>query len=142
MREMQMEKIADILEHELESAVEVKNKESLKRYIKILVENLVEKKQYREENMGIRSSITNLSEKFDQNIKRIDQGFALVDKRFEQVERRFEQVDKRFEQVDKRFEQVDKRFEDFNHKFNMMFTFMTVGFTVLTTIMVLFKFLQ
>ena len=45
-----------------------------------------------------------------------------------------------FEQVNKRFEQVDKRFEDVNSKFTMMFAFMTLGFTILATMMTVFKF--
>ena len=46
-----------------------------------------------------------------------------------------------FEQMNKRFEQVDKRFEDINSKFKMMFAFMTLGFTILATMMTIFKFL-
>ncbi len=46
-----------------------------------------------------------------------------------------------FEQTNKRFEQVDKRFEDINSKFRMMFAFMTLGFTILATMMTMFKFL-
>ena len=57
----------------------------------------------------------------------------------------FEQTDKRFEEMqknmDRRFEQVDKRFEDVNSKFTMMFAFMTLGFTILATMMTIFKFL-
>jgi len=36
---------------------------------------------------------------------------------------------------------VDKRFEDVNSKFTMMFTFMSLGFTVLAAMMTIFKFL-
>jgi len=76
-------------------------------------------------------------------------GFEQVNKRFEDMQKymdkRFEQVDKRFEQVDKRFEDMqkymDKRFEDVNSKFKMMFAFMTLGFTILATMMTVFKFL-
>ncbi|MFP4443868.1 MAG: hypothetical protein ACLFST_12175, partial [Spirochaetia bacterium] len=94
-----MEEIAEILEHELEDAVEVKNKESLKRYIKILVENLVEKKQYFQETMDLKSQMLRLSNRFDAVLQRIDQGFELMNKGFEQVDKRFEQIEKRFEQV-------------------------------------------
>ncbi len=54
----------------------------------------------------------------------------------------FEHVEKRFEQVDKRFEQVDKRFEDINGRFNMMFVFMTIGFTLLVVVMSVYKFVN
>ena len=57
---------------------------------------------------------------------------------FEQTNRRFEQIDKRFEDMQK---YMDKRFEDVNSKFKMMFAFMTLGFTILATMMTVFKFL-
>ena len=38
------------------------------------------------------------------------------------------------------FEQVNRRFEDVNSKFTMMFAFMTIGFTILATMMTVFKF--
>ena len=78
---------------------------------------------------------------FEQTNKRFEDMQKYMDKRFEQIDKRFEQVDKRFEQIDKRFEQVDKRFEDVNSKFKMMFAFMTLGFTILATMMTMFKFL-
>ena len=86
-------------------------------------------------------SIEQMEKRFEQMEKRFEQ----VDKRFEQMDKRFEDIqkymDKRFEQVDKRFEQVDKRFEDVNSKSKMMFAFMTLGFTILATMMTVFKFL-
>ena len=69
-------------------------------------------------------------------------GFEQSNKRFEDMQK---YMDKRFEQVDKRFEDMqkymDKRFEDVNNKFKMMFAFMTLGFTILATMMTVFKFL-
>ena len=38
------------------------------------------------------------------------------------------------------FEHINKRFEDVNGKFTMMFTFMTLGFTVLAAMMTIFRF--
>jgi hypothetical protein len=38
-------------------------------------------------------------------------------------------------------ERMDERFDDMNGKFRMMFTFMTLGFTILSAIMVVMKFL-
>ena len=82
---------------------------------------------------------------FEQTNKRFEEMQKNMDKRFEQVDKRFEEMqknmDRRFEQVDKRFEQIDKRFEDVNSKFTMMFAFMTLGFTILATMMTIFKFL-
>jgi len=84
-----------------------------------------------------------------QGFEGMDKRFVLmqhnIDKRFEQVDKRFEQVDKRFEQVDKRFEQVDKHFESlerhFDKRFTMMFSFITIGFVVIATMMSVFQFL-
>ena len=148
-----MEEIADLLEHELESAVEVKDPGSLKRFVRLLTEGAVGKPEYTREVTLLHNDIAALTEamkrgfdemnlRFQQMEKRFDQ----IDKRFEQVDKRFEQVDKRFDdlihqmdnrfndlihQMDKRFEQVDKRFEDVNKRFVMMFSFMTFGFTLL-----------
>ena len=51
-----------------------------------------------------------------------------------------------FEQVNKRFEQVDKRFEDLQRsmdkRFDMMFKFMSLGFGIITILIVVFKFLH
>ncbi len=77
------------------------------------------------------------------------QGFEGMDKRFvlmqHNIDKRFEQVDKRFEQVDKHFEQVDKHFESlerhFDKRFTMMFSFITIGFVVIATMMSVFQFL-
>ena len=133
-----MEAIAEILEQELEEAVEVKNKKSLHRYIVLLTENIVRKESYNREQHEIRSDIKILAEI-------IKQGFERMDKRFEAVDKRFEAVDKRFEDMqkymDKRFEAVDKRFEDMDKRFSMMFKFMSLGFTVLALIMVISKFI-
>ena len=58
----------------------------------------------------------------------------------------FEQVNKRVELIqsnmDKRFEQVDKRFDDVNKRFDMMFKFITIGFSLVTLIIVVFKFVN
>ncbi len=91
-----------------------------------------------------------IDKRFEQVQINMDKRFDQVDKRFEQVDKRFEQVqiniDKRFEQVDKRFEQVqinmDKRFDQVDKRFSMMFSFITIGFVVIATMMSVFQFLQ
>ncbi len=119
-----MEAIAEILEQELEEAVEVKNKKSLHRYIVLLTENIVRRESYEKERHEIRSDIKTLAEI-------MKQGFERVDKRFEGMYKRFEDMQK---YMDKRFEDVDKRF-------SMMFKFMSLGFTILAIIMVVFEFI-
>jgi flagellar capping protein FliD len=126
-----MDDYAELLEHELSDAVEVKNPDSLHRYIGLMVSSMVERKEYQAETSGLRSEIKSL-------VESMNNGFKLMEERFKQVDRRFEQIQK---QMDQRFEQVDKRFEDMNTRFNQMFAFITVGFTVLATITVLFKFI-
>ena len=134
-----MNSMAEILERELENAFEVKNKESLHRYVVFLAENIVRKSTYDQNITEFRSDIKVLAET-------MKLGFEAIEKRFQAVYKRFEAVDKRFEAVDKRFEDMyrymDKRFEDMNKRFTMMFTFMNVGFSILIIITILFKFLH
>jgi len=141
-----MNSLAEILEQELEEAVEVKDKKSLHRYVVLLAENIVPKSTYEQSTHEIRNDIKILAETMKQGFERIDRRFEAVDKRFEAVDKRFEAVDKRFEDMykymDKRFEAVDKRFEDMNKRFSMMFTFMNIGFGIIILITILFKFLQ
>jgi replicative DNA helicase len=158
--ESRMEAMMEILEQELEEAVEVKNKKSLHRYIVLLTENIVRKDSYEKEQLEIRSDIKILAEIVKQGFEHTDKRFEdmqkLMNKHFEAVDTRFEAVDKRFEDMqkhtdkrfedmqkhtDKRLESVDKRFEDMNKKFSMMFTFMNIGFTIIVLLTVLFKFI-
>ena len=224
-----MASIIELLEEELEEAVQVKNKKSLHRYITLLVESLVNKGEYVSESGSIRTDIRVLTETVLEGFKRMDQRFAASDRRFEdlqsqmnarfeasdkrfddlhnqmnvrfevlqnQMNARFEASDKRFDDLqnqmnvrfevlqnqmnvrvemlqnqmntvveasDKRFElsqnqmsvrfeawdtryidlqkQISARFEDVNRRFNMMFAFMTVGFTALTVLVSLYKFI-
>ena len=57
----------------------------------------------------------------------------------------FRVMEERFAAVDKRFEAVDKRFDDLigqmNSRFTMMFIFMSGGFTILTVLLTLYRFL-
>ena len=124
-----MEAIAEVLEHELEDAFEVKNKKSLHRYVLLLTDNIVKKESYDKQQLEIKSDIKILAEVVKQGFERMDKRFEAVDRRFEQVDKRFEQVDKRFEAVDKRFEQIESRLAELSRR---MFQFMiwSFGFTV------------
>ena len=137
-----MSAIAEILEQELEEAVEVKNKKSLHRYIVLLTENIVRKENYEKDQNEIRSDIRTLVEIVKQGFERMDKRFEAVDKRFEDI---YKYMDKRFEAVDKRFEDIyrymDKRFEDMNKKQSMMLTFMNIGFGIIILLTILFKFI-
>ncbi|MEW6039987.1 MAG: hypothetical protein AB1633_00510 [Elusimicrobiota bacterium] len=70
----------------------------------------------------------------------------IMDRRFEQVDKRFEQMENKFngkfEQIDRRFEQIDRCFEQVNRKFLWVFSGMTAGFTVLSSLITLFRFIK
>lgn len=126
-----MASIAELLENELKAALEVKNEQSLHNYVLLLVENIVKRDEYMIENGAIRSDIRSI-------VEAMREGFRRMDERFEAVDKRFEAVDKRFEAVDKRFENL---IGQMNSRFTMMFFFMSAGFTILTLLLTLYRFL-
>ena len=124
---MTREALADILEHELEDAFPVKNKESLHRYISLLTQNYLKKETFQEsiqqnhrEHQELRSDIQLIA-------SRMEEGFKRMDVHFEAVEKRFESVDKKFESLDKRFNRVN--------------FFLAFGFTVVTVLITVYQFL-
>jgi hypothetical protein len=62
------------------------------------------------------------------------------------MNRRFEELihysDKRFEDMNKRFDDMNKRFEDMNKKFNLLTWLIGVGFTVVTVLITVFRFIH
>ena len=144
-----MSSIAEVLENELKAALEVKDERSLHNYITILSENLVRKEDYMSTSGAMQSDIRSAVESMREGFRRMDERFEVVDARFEVVDKRFEDVNRRFEAVDKRFDDLihfmDKRFEDLigqtNSRFNMMFFFMSAGFTIVTVLMTLYRFM-
>ena len=148
-----MADFARILEEELEEAVEVKNRKSLHRYITLLTENIAGKEGNRMEHTEFQQELIKIDGRFNQMITEVREGFKRMDQRFEamqiQTKQRFEAVDQRFEAVDKKFEsvqqQMDRRFvsmeRHFDKRFSMMFSFITIGFVVMATMMSVFQFL-
>jgi len=136
-----MESLGDLLEQELEEAVEVKNKKSLHRYITLLTEGLTLRERNEREHSEFREAVIRIDTRIEEGFKRMDERFETVNKRFESVDKRFESIDKRFDDVNKRFDDVNKRFDDINQRFSMMFRFITIGFVVLATMMSVFQFL-
>ena len=55
-------------------------------------------------------------------------------------------IDGRFNQiiteVREGFKRVDQRFESFDKRFTMMFSFITIGFVIIATMMSVFQFLK
>ena len=148
-----MADLAQLLEEELEEAVEVKNRKSLHRYITLLTNNLVKEEDNKMEHSEFQQELIKIDGRFNQMITEVREGFRRMDKRFEAMQiltnQRFEAVDQRFEAVDKKFEsvqqQMDRRFESmerhFDKRFSMMFSFITIGFVVMATMMSVFQFL-
>ena len=127
-----MESYQDILEHELESAVEVKNKDSLHRAVRLIAENTVGRREYDGGIGQLKSDVRLIAERMETMQTQMNQRFEAVDKRFEAIQT----------QIDRRFEASDKRFDDMNGKFRMQNVFIGLCFTILTTAMMLVNFLR
>ena len=108
-----MESYQDILEHELRSAVEVKDKHSLHRAVRLIAENTVGRREY------------------DSGIGQLKSDVRLIAERMEAMQT----------QMNQRFDAVDKRFEDMNSRFTMMVALLIAGFTVVTTLVTVIKFI-
>lgn len=138
--------LARILEEELEEAVEVKNRKSLHRYITLLTENIAGKEENRMEHTEFQQELIKIDGRFNQMITEVREGFHRMDQRFETMQ---SSMDQRFEsvqqQMDQRFEASNIRFETlerhFDKRFTMMFSFITIGFVVMATMMSVFQFL-
>ena len=77
-----MESLAELLEAELEDAVQIKSKKSLHRYVLLLAENLVNRADFMSENGSIKSDIRVLAETMQEGFRRMDQRFEDVNHRF------------------------------------------------------------
>ncbi len=59
----------------------------------------------------------------------------------QQIKHQNEKFDLMMQFMEKRFEGLDKRFEDMNHRFNSQTWLISIGFTVITVLMSLYRFL-
>ncbi len=100
----------------------------------------------------MKQNIETMEKRFEAVDKRFEDMKHYTNKRFEDINKRFEAVDKRFEDINKRFEAVDKRFEDMkyytdkhfeavNKNVNTTKWMIGVGFTLMTTVILLSNFL-
>ena len=137
-----MADFARILEEELEEAVEVKDRKSLHRYITLLTENIAGEKENRMEHTEFQQELIKMDGRFNQLLTELREGFKRMDQRFESVDKRFEIMQTK---IDQRFEimqtNMDHRFEASDKRFAMMFSFITIGFVILATMMSVFQFL-
>ena len=123
------------LEKDLAEAVEVKNRDSLHRYMTRLAEQFGRSGEAGSERLEPASGthfgaeISTLLTEIRAINSRIETMQTSMDKRFEELthtmDKRFEAVDKRFEDMrhymDKRFEAVDKRFEEMHANMDKRF---------------------
>jgi hypothetical protein len=116
-KEVNMKELSHILEEELAGAVEVKNRESLHRYIVLLSERMVEQHEH--------------DIKHEQLMSAMREGFARMDERFAVNDAKFDAMNQRFEDMNQRFEDTNKRFGDMNLRFNGMQKLIGIGFTIL-----------
>ncbi len=120
-----MSEIIELLEHELETAVEVKDRRALHRYVTILVDRVVSRSEHQ-------AAETRLEQKLGTELGALRSDVQTIAARMEQG---FARMDERFAAVDKRFEQVDKRFDDVNKRFGMLVALTTSFFVVLAGMM-------
>ena len=108
-----MESPGQILEEELANSFQVKDERALHRSVILLVENLARQNRNEREHSEFREAIIRIDTRIEEGFKRMDE----------------------------RFSSVDKRFDDVNKRFSMMFTFITIGFVTLATLMSVYQFL-
>ena len=126
-----MSEMVDVISSEFEEAMEIKNSKSLHRGIFLLLSSTVPREEHIIEHSDLKSSITTLNHNVELIALRMEEGFKRMDERFEAVDQRFVASDIRFETLERHF---DKRFA-------MMFSFITIGFVVIATMMSVFQFL-
>ncbi len=123
-----MKHLAELLESELESAFEVKDKKSLHNYVTILVNSILEREEINKRFLEISNEIKLLSE--------------TVKIGFEHINKRFEDMNKRFDDMNRRFEDMNKRFEDTNKKINILIWVFTIWMTLFSALSVFLKLYQ
>jgi len=156
-----MDNLAELLEESFEEAVEVRDRKALHRCVLILVEKLAKEEDVNKQYEKLDDDIKELRSDVKVLAEVMKKGFESVDKRFEDMNKRFEEQSQRIielredmntriaelrEDMNKRFEEQNQRIielrEDMNKRFEMMFKFMAIGFTVITVLIVIFKFIR
>ncbi len=93
--------VVDVMEETLEKAFEVKDREAVRRFVELMVESVVDKGEYEEEQKGIREELKELA-------LLVKNGFELVEKKFELVDRRFELLEQRFDLLERRIKVIER----------------------------------
>ena len=156
--------LEDILEEEFSKAFEVKDREALKRCVRVVIESFSEKSDVKElgyevkegfkltskDIQAISDRLYEVKEDTEKTREEIRLLIEMMNKRFEEqreyTDKRFEELlhysDKRFEDINKRFEDVNKRFEDMNRSLNLLTWMVGIGFTVITVLIAVFRFIH
>ena len=98
--------------------------------------------ELRERIVRIEEELKNQRELMKQGFEQVDRRIDQVEKHIDQVEKRIDQVEKRIDQVDKRIDQVDRRFEQFEKRLTIITVLIGTGFTMVTVLMSIFKFIS
>ena len=124
---------------------------SVREYDPVLLERIVRVEERLEKNGELmRQGFEQMGVRFNQQNKLVSDMFSQQTEQFnERFSQQTEQFNERFsqqtEQFNERFSQHDIRFtelrEDMNSRFNNMFKFMSLGFGIVSALIVIFKFI-
>ena len=117
-----MNGVIELIKSELNDAIFNKNKEAINRLSIIIGEKLEDVDEIKDENEGIKGDIREL--------------IGIVKKGFEEQNQRIIELREDMNQ------RVKELREDMNKRFSMMFAFMTAGYTIITLLILIFKFLK
>lgn len=102
--------LAELLTDELSEAFDVKNEKALKRYVELLVGNVMDKESANSQFTELRGDIKAI-------VETMREGFRQIDKRFEEL-----------------IHHMDKRFEDLNKRIGFMSWFIPTFVTILISL--------
>ena len=123
---------------------------ALRQVVAEVVEDFVRANEMRAKELSLLERIVRVEEELKALREMAQARFEAIDKRFEAMDKRVEAMEKRFEalqrEMDTGFEalqrEMDTRFEVLEKRLNFMQWFMGAGFTVITILVTLFRFLH
>jgi chromosome segregation ATPase len=115
--------------------------EDMQKYMDKRFEDMQKSMDKRFEDMqkSMDKRFEDMQKYMDKRFEDMNRRFEDMNKRFDDVNSRFEDVNKRFDDINRRFEDVNKRFEDFNKRFSQLQWLISLGMTLLTTLIVTLK---
>lgn len=131
-----MKVMTEVLENELKTAFEVKDENAVHRYVSLMLEQSMEKKENEAEHSEFKKALLSMDAKTDDILIETREGFKRMDERFETANKL---MDERFGATNK---QMDERFKSVDKRFTMMFAFMSIGFVIVSTLVTVYQFLD